>query len=164
MPGRPCRYCLKIFEPSKYQPSQSVCGDAECQRRRRNDYHRQKIANDPEYRQVCSDSPRKWRAQNSGYWRQYREKNPDSVEQNRQQQRQRDQKRRLRRLANNNSVIDLKRSAAEIWLLGVGVEHLANNNSAPRQVLVLEAVAHRWNVIPPSCKQQPIGESAGSTS
>jgi hypothetical protein len=28
---------------------------------------------------------------------------------------------------------------------------------------VLEAVAHRWNVIPPSCKQQPTGESAGST-
>jgi hypothetical protein len=162
MPGRPCRYCLKIFQPSKYQPSQSVCSNADCQRQRRNDYHRQKTAIDPECRRVCADSPRKWRARNPDYWRRYREKNPVAVEQNRQLQRQRDQKRRLRRLANNNSVIDLKRSAAEVWLLGSGVEHLANNNSAPGQVLVLEAVAHRWSALPPSCKQQPTGESAGS--
>jgi hypothetical protein len=41
-----------------------VCGDAACQRRRRADYHRQKVAADPEYRQVCLDSPQKWRSRN----------------------------------------------------------------------------------------------------
>jgi hypothetical protein len=84
------------------------------------------------------------------------------VEQNRQQQRQRDHRRHLRSLANNNAVLDLKRCATEIWLLGSGVEHLANNNSAPAQVLVFEAVAHRWTTSPPSCKQQPSGETACS--
>jgi hypothetical protein len=31
-----------------------VCGQAHCQRQRRRDYHRQKIASDPVYQQVCN--------------------------------------------------------------------------------------------------------------
>jgi hypothetical protein len=31
-----------------------VCSQAECQRRRRSDYHRQKLRTDPEYRQVAA--------------------------------------------------------------------------------------------------------------
>jgi hypothetical protein len=53
MVERRCRYCERIFQPSKYQPGQSVCSDPGCQRRRRAEYHRQKMAMDPEYRQVC---------------------------------------------------------------------------------------------------------------
>ncbi len=34
-------------------PRQEVCSLAECQRRRRADYHRAKLAADPEYRDVC---------------------------------------------------------------------------------------------------------------
>jgi hypothetical protein len=40
------------------------------------------------------------------------------VERNRRRQQRRDQKRRLLTLANNNLAVDLKRSAAEVWLLG----------------------------------------------
>jgi hypothetical protein len=127
MVERQCPYCERIFQPSKYQPGQSVCSDAGCQRRRRADYHRQKIAADPEYRQVCLDSPQKWRSRNPDYWRRYREQHPAAVGRNRQQQHVRDQKQRLRDLANNNSAFDLKRSAAEIWLLGHGLQNLANN-------------------------------------
>ncbi len=53
-------------------------------RRRRADYHRKKLAVDPEYRDVCRDSPRKWRSRNPDYWKQYRQKNPRSAERNRQ--------------------------------------------------------------------------------
>src|SRR5580765_5178485 len=119
MVERRCRYCERIFQPSKYQLGQSVCSERECQRRRRADYHRQKIAADPEYRLVCRDSPQKWRSRNPDYWRRYREEHPEAVERNRQRQHVRDQKRRLRDLANNNSAFDLKRSAAEVWLLGL---------------------------------------------
>jgi len=59
---------------------------------------RQKVAADPEYRQVCLDSPQKWRAHNSDYWRRYREQHPAAVELKRQQH-VRDQKQRLRDLA-----------------------------------------------------------------
>jgi hypothetical protein len=159
---RQCRYCERSFQPSKFQPRQSVCGDAACQRRRRADYHRQKIAADPEYRQVCLDSPQKWRSRNPDYWRQYRKQHPQAVERNRQQQHVRDQKQRLRDLANNNSAFDLKHSAAEIWLLGAGLQNLANNNSAPAQVWILQPLPPRKSPQSESCKQQRPGNEAVS--
>jgi hypothetical protein len=140
MGERRCRYCQQIFQPSKFQPRQTVCSGAECQRRRRTEYHRKKIAADPEYREVCRDSRRKWRTAHSGYWKQYREKHPEAVERNRQQQKLSDRKRRLRDLANNTSALDLKHSAAQVWLVGPGAAHLANNNSAPAQIWVIEAL------------------------
>ena len=140
MGERRCRYCQQIFQPSKFQPRQTVCGGADCQRRRRADYHRAKIAADPEYREVCRDSPRKWRTRNPDYWKQYRQKNSASAEQNRQQQQLRDRKRSLRNLANNTSALDLKHRAAQVWLVGAGAVDLANNNSASAQIWVIEAL------------------------
>ena len=143
MGERRCRYCHQIFQPSKFQPRQTVCSGAACQRNRRTDYHRAKIAADPEYGEVCRDSRRKWRASHPGYWKQYREKHPAAVERNRQQQKARDRKRRFRDLANNTSALDLKHSAAQVWLVGPGAAHLANNNSASAQVWVIEALPPR---------------------
>ena len=162
MGERCCRYCHKPFQPSKFQPRQSVCGELICQRRRRTEYHRQKIANDPEYREVCRDSPRKWRVRNSNYWKQYRAAHPDAVARNRQQQELRDHRERLRHLANNTSALDLKHSAAEVWLVGAGAEVLANNNSAPGQVWVIEAHAPFRGLASGSCKQHPSGSDAVS--
>lgn len=159
---RRCRYCERSFRPSKYQPGQSVCSKPDCQRRRRADYHRHKIATDPLYRQVYLDSSQKWRSRNPDYWRRYRQRQPAAVERNRQQQRVRDQKRRLRDLANNNSAFDLKRSASEIWLLGAGLEQLANNNSVAAQVWVLEPLPPRQPALAASCKQQRSGARAVS--
>jgi hypothetical protein len=139
-----------------------VCSGPECRRRRRADYHRNKIASDPEYREVCRDSPRKWRSRNPGYWKQYRQKNPASAERNRQQQQRRDRKRRLYHLANNTSALDLKHSAAQVWLVGPGAARLANNNSAPAQVWVIEALPPRAVPPAPSCKQHPSGSCVDS--
>jgi hypothetical protein len=104
MGERCCRYCQRSFQPSKFQPGQQVCGTPDCQRRRRADNRKEKIAADPEYRQVCLDSSHRWRAGNPGYWRQYREEHPAATEQNRHQQKVRDRKRRLRHLANNTQL------------------------------------------------------------
>jgi hypothetical protein len=164
MDERRCLYCQQVFQPSKFQRRQAVCGEAECQRRRRADYHRAKLAADPEYRDVCRDSPRKWRSRNPDYWKQYRQKNPASADRNRGQQQLRDRKRRLRNLANNNSALDLKHSAAAVWLVGPGAADLANNNSAPAQVWVIEAFPPRRVPLPPSCKQQPAGVAADPAS
>jgi hypothetical protein len=95
-----CRYCRQAFQPNRYHPQQQVCNQPACQRQRRSDYHRQKIASDPVYQQTCLESPRKWRGANPGYWKKYRQNHPRQVERNRQQQRFRDQK-RLANLANN---------------------------------------------------------------
>lgn len=159
--GEPrCRYCEKSFRPSKFQPRQAICSEADCQRQRRKDYHKKKVASDPEYRQVCQDSSRKWRAANPGYWKQYREEHPASTQQNRQQQKSRDRKRRLCHLANNTSALDLKHSAAQVWLVGAGAVNLANNNAASAQIWVIETLPPGRAPTPPSCKQHPSGPAA----
>ena len=107
MGERVCSYCQRSFQPSKFQPAQAACSDPVCQRRRRSDYHRRKVATDPVYRQGCLESAQQWRVEHSGYWTQLLEHNPGRAERNRQRQRQRDERRRQRRLANNNSAPNL---------------------------------------------------------
>jgi hypothetical protein len=107
-------------------------------------------------------APQKWRSRNPDYWRRYREDHPEAVERNRQRQHVRDQQRRLRDLANNNSAFDLKHAAAEIWLLGSGLQNLANNNSGPAQVWILEALPPRKPPQSESCKQQRPGVPTAS--
>lgn len=142
-----CPYCHRPFVPSIYRPQQVVCSQAECQRQRRTDYHRQKLCTDPEYRQVAHDSQRKWRQAHPDYLCQYLAQHPQAVERNRQQQQLRDQKRRFRLLEKNNLALDLKRSAAEVWLVDPRVKNLEKNNLASAQVLIFQSV-----------KQQPLLE------
>ena len=163
MRERLCRYCQKSFQPSKFQPRQMVCGESVCQRKRRTEYHWRKIATDPEYREVCRDSPRKWRDRHPDYWKQYRAAHPNAADRNRQQQKLRDRRQHLRKLANNTSARDLKHSAAEVWLVGAGAEFLANNNSAPGQVWVIEALAPFRDPVSTPCKQHPSGLETVST-
>jgi hypothetical protein len=108
MVERRCLYCQQVFQPSKLQPRQAVRSGTDCQCRRRAEYHRKKLTDDPAYREVCRDSPRKWRSRHPDYWKQYRQKNPAAVERNRQRQQARDRKRKLCDLANNTSALDLK--------------------------------------------------------
>jgi len=135
-----CPYCQRSFLPSVYRPQQVVCSQAECQRQRRADYHRQKLRTDPEYRQVARDSQQKWRRANPDYLRQYLVQHAEAVERNRQRQQLRDQKRRIRLLEKNNLAWDLKHSAAEVWLIAPQVKNLEKNNLASGQVLIFHAV------------------------
>jgi hypothetical protein len=140
MSDRCCRYCQQVFQLSRYHPHQLVCSRLNCQRQRRREYHRRKLCTDAEYHQVCLDSQQKWRARHPDYPRQYRQTHPKSVERNRQAQRGRDRRRQLQNLVKNNLALDLKHSAAEVWLLGPETRHLAKNNLAFSQVLILQTV------------------------
>ncbi len=140
MLSRCCRYCQQAFQPSKYRPDQTVCSAAACQRQRRTEYHRQKLATDAEYADVVRDSQRKWRESHTDYQRQYRQENPAAVEQNRQKQHRRDRKRRVRRLVKNNVALDLKHCAAEVWLVGPAAGDLDKNNLALSQLLIFQPV------------------------
>jgi hypothetical protein len=157
MSERRCRYCDQKFEPSRSHPKQVVCSAPVCQQRRRGQSRRQKLVTDPEYRLVCRESARKWRADHPDYWQQYRAAKPESVERNRAQQRQRDQRQRLLSLANNNSALDLKHSAAGVWLLGPGSENLANNNLASAHVFIVQGPTRKPPASEASCKQHPSG-------
>jgi hypothetical protein len=129
MGERACRYCQKAFLPSKFQPAQTACSDPACQRRRRSDYHRRKVAADPVYRQGCLESAQQWRAEHPDYWRQLLEQNPARAERNRQRQRKRDERRRQRRLANNNSAPNLANNSPAIpQITESKAPNLANNS------------------------------------
>lgn len=157
MIDRRCPYCQQAFQPARYHPQQVVCSQPPCQRQRRRDYQRRKIASDPVYRQVCLDSSQKWRRAHPDYWMQYRQHHPEQVERNRQRQQRRDQKRRLVNLANNNLAVDLKHSAAEIWLLGPAARQLANNILAPCQVMIFQSPAPPAPLPATACQQHPSG-------
>jgi len=116
--SRCCPYCQRCFVPSVYRPQQAVCSQAECQQRRRRDYHRQKLASDAVYRKVAQESQKQWRDEHPDYLRQYRAQHPEAVARNRLRQQVRDQKPRLAFLEKNNLALDLKRSLAKVWLVG----------------------------------------------
>jgi hypothetical protein len=141
LPRRCCRYCQQSFEPSKVRPDQRVFSQPECQRRRCADYHRQKIAMDPEYAQIVRDSRRKWREAHPGYQKSYWQSQPAAAERNRQLQRRRDSKRHAQFLVKNNSALDLKRSAAEVWLVGPAARDLEKNNLAACQFFIFQPLA-----------------------
>jgi hypothetical protein len=86
------------------------------------------------------DSQRKWRQAHPDYLRQYLAQHAQAVEQNRQRQQLRDQKRRIRVLEKNNLAWDLKRSTAEVWLVGPRIKNLEKNNLASAQVLIFQPV------------------------
>ena len=136
-----CPYCGKKFLPSAFHPEQSICSKPDCRRRRRNDYHRSKYRADGEYCQVCLESSQKWRAQNAGYQRRYRQDHPDYVEQNRRAQKQRDRRRRAQDLVKNNLALDLKSVAAEVWLVGPELGDLVKNNLAISEIMIFQSVA-----------------------
>lgn len=140
---RSCPYCQQSFQPSRSHPAQLVCSRAECQRLRRTDYHRRKLADDPGYAEKCRESARQWRKQRPGYWDEYRQAHPVSVSRNREQQRARDRKRHLVNLANNTLASSLRPCPATVWLLGPELRDLANKTSAPTQLWVLEAHPRR---------------------
>lgn len=141
MPRRRCRFCQKLFEPSKFRPDQSVCTDPACRSQRRNEYHRQKIASDPEYAEVVRDSRRKWREAHPDYQKTYRQTHEAAVERNRVQQKGRDAKRRAQLLVKNNLALDLKRCPAEVWLIGDAETGLVKNNLAPCRMLIFQTVS-----------------------
>jgi hypothetical protein len=155
MEQRCCRFCQRQFDP--FHPDQTACSQDACQQQRRSENRKQKLAFDAEYRQICRDSARKWRANHPGYWKQYRAAKPAAVERNRTQQQQRDLRRRLANLANNNLVLDLKSSTAGVWLLGPAAVDLANNNLAAAQVIILQGPLRKPPLRDASCKQHPSG-------
>ena len=138
-----CPYCQSSFLPSVYRPQQSVCSRPECQRRRRSDYHRNKLATDLEYFQVVRDSQKQWWDEHPGYQKQHRQQNPKLVESNRHRQRLRDQKRRVESLVRNNLALDVKHFTSEVWLLGPKVRDLDRNNLASAQVLIFPSLG-QW--------------------
>ena len=127
-----------------------MCGLLECQRRRRAESHRQRIATDPEYAEVVRDSRRKWRQAHRDYQQRYRQSHPTAAERNRQLQHGRDARRRAQFLVKNNLALDLKRCSAEAWLIGPTARDLVKNNLACCQMFIFQPFASSATTPPAS--------------
>ena len=89
-----CVCCKKRFIPHPAVRHQRYCSDPECQKTRKRDWQREKLAKDSDYRQNQAAAQREWRSRNGDYWREYRKRNPAYTEGNRIRQRERNRRRR----------------------------------------------------------------------
>ena len=146
---RHCSYCRHLFTPSRYHPAQAVCNGPDCQRRRCSDYHRRKVQNDASYREQCRDSQHKWRNEHPDYMRNYRRTHVQLAANVRSAKFSRAVIGMLE-LVKNNLAIDLKRSAAEVWLVGPAARDLEKNNLASCQMFIFQPLAPAVGPPPPS--------------
>ena len=103
---------------------------------------------------MVRDSRRQWQAEHADYQKTYWQTHPEAAECNRERQRRRDRQRRVTNLLKNNVALDLRRSTAEVWLVGPETADLVKNHVAFSEVLVFQRVA---SSVPESCKEQPPG-------
>ena len=134
---RRCPYCGESFTASKYHPNQRVCSQLDCQRRRRNEYHRNKIRNDSKYRADCEQSQSNWLAAHPNYMREYRKshRQPRTLESAIELGRVGT----LPDLVNNNLALDLKNCGAPVWLLCPNES--VKNTLASAEIILIKALS-----------------------
>jgi len=94
-----CVHCRCLFVPNPRAKPQRFCANKACQRARKAQWQREKMATDPDYQANQRDCQHRWQHQHPHYWRQYRQTRADYRERNRLLQQHRDHKRRGRLLA-----------------------------------------------------------------
>ena len=137
-----CRYCEQEFKPSRYHPNQDVCSSKECQLRRRTDYHRRKIVEDPIYREQCRDSQRKWREQNPDYMKKYVLRRHQENLSQPETSAFAAEFQHLLTLVKNNLAFDLKPSTAAIWLVCPPAASQKKNIFANAKVLAVQGTVY----------------------
>ena len=89
MKRKRCKHCGRSFILTSRHPNQKYCSQKECQRTRKNNWQRRKLAKDEDYRINQAECWAKWASQHPGYWKRYREKHSAYVQRNKETQRER---------------------------------------------------------------------------
>ena len=87
-----CTCCKRIVRRNPRLKKQRYCGAKACQQARKTKWQREKQQVDHDYRINKKESHQAWQKINPTYWRQYRSRNPEYRERNRQLQQARDRK------------------------------------------------------------------------
>ena len=90
-----CEQCGRLFIPHRSASRQKCCGRLKCLRARKRKWQRGKLNTDADYRANQAMAQKRWRLKHRDYWREYRERCPESAERNRGRQRERNHRRRL---------------------------------------------------------------------
>jgi hypothetical protein len=122
-----CAYCGQPFEPRPQVPDQAFCSWSDCQRARKRQWQREKRRSDPDYRSNQQAAQRTWAQRNQGYWRSYRDAQPDYERRNREQQRLRDSNAR-----NYEHVAGLAKM--DVSTLPSGIYRITKHPAFPREM------------------------------
>jgi hypothetical protein len=138
-----CPYCSERFFPSIYHPEQVICSSIACQRRRRTEYHRKRIAENSAYRADCLESRKHWKERNPGYMKQYRARARNEKSLRSGQEPDIDQLIRLLRdvkntAAKNNSALRVSRCAIDVFWVARTDSLVETNIPWGTQVIVLQ--------------------------
>jgi len=89
-----CQHCHRSFPRRAHLANQKFCHRKPCQNARKNQWRKDKLALDMDYKDNQREAQRRWMAKNPGYWRSYRDGHPGYVKTNRQRQRERNRGRK----------------------------------------------------------------------
>ena len=78
-----CINCYAFFPPSPRHKHQKYCMKPACRRAKKAAWKRHKMATDPDFKLDRKLSNQKWAANNPGYWKRYRKRNPEKEKRNR---------------------------------------------------------------------------------
>ena len=134
-----CAHCRCRFVPHPRVKTQRFCSNRPCQRARKAQWQRDKMATDPDYQANQRDAQHAWQHRHPDYWRQYRLRRADYRERNRLLQTHRDQKQRANLLAKMDASYPITFVKPGIYHLIPAVgEHLAK----------MDALSQKCHVIP----------------
>ena len=89
-----CVYCGDFFDPSPRHKNQTACQKEKCQKAKKAAWQRHRIKTDPIYAANQKSSQQQWIKSKPGYWKRYRNKNPEKAQRNRIAQAMRNRKAR----------------------------------------------------------------------
>ena len=107
MDRKRCRHCQSIFLPDPRVKNQEYCNRPECRQAKKALWQREKMRRDPDYQADHRDAQKNWLKHHPDYWKTYRARHPSYVQTNKQKQKKRDHKRRLKNLAKMDSIMPL---------------------------------------------------------
>jgi len=132
-----CKHCHRLFIPNPRVKDQQYCSQKVCQRARKRHWQRQKMKTDPDYRQNQKESQRKWGQGNPDYWRKYRKNHRGYRAHNRKKQKDRDAKRRAKRLAKMDALKSLSQiKAGSYYLIPVSGD-LAKMDASMQEIYII---------------------------
>ena len=134
-----CVHCRCLFVPNPRAKTQRFCAHKACQRARKAQWQRAKMATDPDYRANQRDCQQRWQHQHPQYWREYRHQRADYRERNRLLQQHRDHKRRARPLAKMDAF-------ASVTFMQPGIYHLIP--AVGEHLAKMDVLSQKCHVIP----------------
>ena len=102
-----CANCGRMVTANPRVKNQKYCNRKACQRVRKNKWKQSKITSDQDYKNDQRDYHKQWIEQHPGYYRHYRKQNKGYCDRNRELQKKRDKKRRLKRSCKRDALKQL---------------------------------------------------------